>query len=273
MRRGPAPPHTVSPSDDRFARLDRRARSEAPRRADISRSVARAARAVVHLRRAAAEARGRRGAVGRRQARGLRAVLRSAPPPPADAHRRDTCRARRRASQTLLDLGCGTGASGAAWAGGVREAAARGRDRSASVGDRRGGGDLSRVRDSGNRASGRHRDRRRCRKGRSSILAAFTMNELAEPERDALLARLVERASQGDRVLIVEPLAGFVARWWNRWRDDVRGRRRPRRRVAAAHRAAADRREARSRGRPESPRDHRTIAVVVTRRRLTPPPA
>ena len=25
----------------------------------------------------------------------------------------------------------------------------------------------------------------------------------------------------GDRVLIVEPLAGFVARWWNRWRDIV----------------------------------------------------
>ena len=56
-------------------------------------------------------------------------------------------------------------------------------------------------------------------KSPASILAAFTMNELAEPARDALLARLVNRASQGDRILIVEPLAGFVARWWNRWRD------------------------------------------------------
>jgi hypothetical protein len=56
-------------------------------------------------------------------------------------------------------------------------------------------------------------------KGPASILAAFTLNELAEPARDALLTRLVERASQGDRVLIVEPLAGFVARWWSRWRD------------------------------------------------------
>ena len=56
-------------------------------------------------------------------------------------------------------------------------------------------------------------------KGRAAILAAFTLNELADAERDALLARLVERASHGDRVLIVEPLAGFVARWWNRWRD------------------------------------------------------
>jgi hypothetical protein len=56
-------------------------------------------------------------------------------------------------------------------------------------------------------------------KGRGSILAAFTLNELGDAERDALMARLVERARQGDRVLIVEPLAGFVARWWNRWRD------------------------------------------------------
>jgi hypothetical protein len=56
-------------------------------------------------------------------------------------------------------------------------------------------------------------------KGPLSILAAFAMNELADADRDALLARLVERARHGDRVLIVEPLAGFVARWWNRWRD------------------------------------------------------
>ena len=52
-----------------------------------------------------------------------------------------------------------------------------------------------------------------------SILAAFTLNELGDAERDALMTRLVERGAQGDRVLIVEPLAGFVARWWNRWRD------------------------------------------------------
>src|SRR5205814_2351935 len=55
--------------------------------------------------------------------------------------------------------------------------------------------------------------------GPAGILAAFTMNELADPARDALLARLVERAAQGDHVLVVEPLAGFVVRWWNRWRN------------------------------------------------------
>jgi hypothetical protein len=34
-----------------------------------------------------------------------------------------------------------------------------------------------------------------------------------------LLARFLERAARGDRVLIVEPLAGFVARWWNAWKQ------------------------------------------------------
>jgi hypothetical protein len=30
---------------------------------------------------------------------------------------------------------------------------------------------------------------------------------------------LVERASRGDHVLIVEPVARLAARWWNKWRD------------------------------------------------------
>ena len=56
--------------------------------------------------------------------------------------------------------------------------------------------------------------------GADSARAARAAIEVAtDPARDALLTRLVERAGQGDRVLIVEPLAGFVARWWNRWRD------------------------------------------------------
>jgi SAM-dependent methyltransferase len=128
--------------------------------------------------------------------------------------------------QTLLDLGCGTGASGAAWAaacrpwpveanrdGGLRvigidrhpwalgEAAATYRAFGVSATVRQG--DIANV---------------TLPKPPVSILAAFTMNELADPEREALLARLAERASHGDRVLIVEPLAGFVARWWSRWR-------------------------------------------------------
>jgi SAM-dependent methyltransferase len=119
---------------------------------------------------------------------------------------------------TVLDLGCGTGASGAAWAQAcdplpgligidrhpwaLGEAAATYRAFGISATVRQG--DITTA---------------PLPKGPAAILAAFTLNELADPAREALLTRLVERASRGDRVLIVEPLAGFVARWWDRWRD------------------------------------------------------
>jgi SAM-dependent methyltransferase len=119
---------------------------------------------------------------------------------------------------TLVDLGCGTGSSGAAWAGAcekpprvlgidrhpwpIGEAAVTYRAFHLAASVRQG--DIANV---------------GLPPGPVSILAAFTLNELPDGERDALLTRLVDRAAHGDRVLIVEPLAGFVARWWNRWRD------------------------------------------------------
>ena len=128
--------------------------------------------------------------------------------------------------QAFLDLGCGTGASGAAWAAACRgwpaTAKREGGPRVVAI-DRHPwtiGEAAATYRAFGIPASVRQGDITTASlpKGPVSILAAFTMNELADAERDALLARLVERASRGDRVLIVEPLAGFVARWWNRWR-------------------------------------------------------
>ena len=129
--------------------------------------------------------------------------------------------------RTLLDLGCGTGASGAAWANACRAQSA---DANREGGPRVVGIDrhpwavgeaAATYRAFKIPATIRQGDIANAvlPKGPASILAAFTMNELAEPARDALLTRLVDRASHGDRVLIVEPLAGFVARWWNRWRD------------------------------------------------------
>ena len=119
---------------------------------------------------------------------------------------------------TLLDLGCGTGASGAAWARACEK-----RPRVVGI-DRHPwalGEAASAYRAFGLSAIVRQGDVATANlpKGPASILAAFTLNELADPAREALLTRLVDRASRGDRILIVEPLAGFVARWWNRWRD------------------------------------------------------
>ena len=119
---------------------------------------------------------------------------------------------------TLVDLGCGTGASGAAWA-----SACEPRPRVIGI-DRHPwtlGEAAAAYRAFGLSAKVLQGDVATATLPKSpvSMLAAFTLNELPEPARDAFLARLVERASEGDRVLIVEPLAGFVARWWNRWRD------------------------------------------------------
>lgn len=119
--------------------------------------------------------------------------------------------------QTLVDLGCGTGASGVAWAEAapslgpaiaidrnswaVAEAARTYRDFGVPVRARQG--DMSATPWPAQAAA---------------FLAAFAVNELADPARERLLERLSDRADRGDSVLIVEPVAGFVAPWWKTWR-------------------------------------------------------
>jgi SAM-dependent methyltransferase len=125
-----------------------------------------------------------------------------------------------RSVSTLIDLGCGTGAAGAAWASALtpppriigidihpwaaREAADTYRAFGVAATVRQG--DIAKA---------------PLPKGRVAILAAFTLNELPDAAREGLLTRLVERGLHGDRVLIVEPLAGGVARWWNSWRETI----------------------------------------------------
>jgi hypothetical protein len=64
-------------------------------------------------------------------------------------------------------------------------------------------------------------------KGPSLMLAAFVLNELDGEHRDMFIRRLLDRAASGDRLLVVEPIAGFVAGWWREWRarfEEVGGR-------------------------------------------------
>lgn len=123
---------------------------------------------------------------------------------------------------TLVDLGCGTGASGAGWASAstgpvsivgidkhpwvVQEAAQTYRDFGLSARTRRG--DIATE---------------ALPKAPVSILAAFALNEMRAEAREPFLEQLVERTRHGDRLLIVEPLAGFVAPWWGKWRAAVLG--------------------------------------------------
>lgn len=116
-------------------------------------------------------------------------------------------------AQTLVDLGCGTGAAGAAWAGVSKTPITiLGVDRHPWAVDEAARTYL----EFGLSARTRCADitKTPLPDQRTDIVAAFALNELSEPAREAMLARLLDRARRGDRVLIVEPLAGSAAPWW-----------------------------------------------------------
>lgn len=123
-------------------------------------------------------------------------------------------------ASTVLDLGCGTGASSAAWAAACDPSPrVIGIDRNAwALGEA-----AATYRAFGLTARTRKADIARVGTGRGAILAAFTLNELSDASRDALLPRFLDHARRGDQVLVVEPIAGGMARWWNRWRREFEG--------------------------------------------------
>jgi SAM-dependent methyltransferase len=125
------------------------------------------------------------------------------------------------ASAAVVDLGCGTGAAGAAFA------LALGAGTRIVGFDRNGwaAGEATRTYQTFG-LSGRARQgdvaTAALPRDRSAFVAAFTMNELAAPVRDRLMGGLVERVrSSGEHLLVVEPLARAVAPWWGRWAGAV----------------------------------------------------
>jgi hypothetical protein len=119
---------------------------------------------------------------------------------------------------TLVDLGCGTGGAGVAWA-----AACRKDPRLAILG-------VDRHPWAAQEATTAYREFSLSGRARigdiarealpqgQAYLAAFTVNELGDAARDALLPKLLAQGTRGRAVLVVEPLARFVAPWWNAWR-------------------------------------------------------
>lgn len=119
------------------------------------------------------------------------------------------------AGALLLDLGCGTGAAGAAWA------VAREDTRPAVWGIDRHPWACAEARWTykhfGLRGQARVGDLSRLPRlaGGSGVIAAYVLNELDEPLRDTLLTRLSAAAEAGVRVLILEPMARAIAPWWD----------------------------------------------------------
>jgi SAM-dependent methyltransferase len=139
--------------------------------------------------------------------------------------------------EAVVDLGCGTGASGAGWATACAApprvlgidrhpwAIDEARRTCADLGVRATFrvDDLTHVTMEG-RPLERGKPRSAPRGATPShqrghgVLLAFAVNELDDDaERNALRTRLLAHAAAGGRVLVVEPLAGFVAPWWNEW--------------------------------------------------------
>jgi len=120
------------------------------------------------------------------------------------------------APRRLLDLGCGTGTSGAAWAlAGATPATVDGVDSSGwAVSEARWT-----LRQLGLRGEVTRGDAAGAAlpKPPAGLLAAFTVNELPDDARLRLRPRLVEAAAGGAPVLVVEPISRRASPWWPEW--------------------------------------------------------
>jgi SAM-dependent methyltransferase len=120
----------------------------------------------------------------------------------------------------VVDLGCGTGAAGAAWA------PAGGR----VVGVDRHPWALSEAAQTYRTFNLKGQTRQAdaaafpLPKEPASVVAAFTVNELPDASRGALLSRLLDRTrAPHPQVLIVEPLAKSATPWWRGWQEAFEG--------------------------------------------------
>jgi len=121
----------------------------------------------------------------------------------------------------IIDLGCGTGAAGAAWASGCGgRAVVSGIDGSGwAIGEAEWN-----LRALGVSATLRRGDLSGQPLGGEGegIVAAYAVNELDDASRDALLPRLLAAHRKGSRVLIVEPIARRPVHFWPAWENAFR---------------------------------------------------
>jgi hypothetical protein len=118
----------------------------------------------------------------------------------------------------LHDLGCGTGVGGAAWAlACATPPPIHGIDRSAwAVAEANWTYAQLALRGRA-RVGDVVRDPQLARSPDSGIVLAYTVNELPNASRSALLPKLIEAGRKGTRLLIVEPIARRDKEWWPEW--------------------------------------------------------
>jgi predicted RNA methylase len=115
----------------------------------------------------------------------------------------------------ILDLGCGTGVAGVAWA---LECANQPR----VVGVDRNRWALQECRwtyeQFGVRGIAKSADLSTLRiPGETAVIAAFTINELDPSTRDRFRREFIKAARNGSPILIVEPIARRMNNWWDDW--------------------------------------------------------
>lgn len=118
----------------------------------------------------------------------------------------------------ILDIGCGTGVAGAAWALEMRE-------RPKLLGIDRNPWALQECKWTyghfGLRGRTRSMDLDAVRvPAGTAVIAAFTVNELDPAARARFRDQLLNTAGNGAPLLVIEPIARGVASWWNAWARD-----------------------------------------------------
>lgn len=117
---------------------------------------------------------------------------------------------------TIVDLGCGTGVCGAAWAlesGGSPQVI--GADRSSfALHEARWTYQTLRVKGETSRSITETLESIRRPDG---IVIGWTLNELDDERRDLMAAKIVPWVAKGTRLLVVEPVSKRVSPWWDEW--------------------------------------------------------
>lgn len=131
--------------------------------------------------------------------------------------------------ELIIDLGCGTGVAGAAWAFECAQPPAiQGTDlhawavdearwnyRAMGLDGRAGRGDLLKQMDALLAPSSRPAPSI----DRAGVMLGWSLNELHSSAREHAQTALIELARRGARVLVVEPIARRVVPWWERWAE------------------------------------------------------